>query len=67
MSDFTDLKNVEVYLQTQGNTPNILNGKFYHFWKLKFKSIVVTVFSNAVGRNYMVPKPIFVYLNFIND
>lgn len=67
MSDFIDLKNVEVYLQTQGNTLNILNGKFYHFWKFKFRSIVVTMFSNAVVRNYMVPKIIFVFFNFIND
>lgn len=56
MSGFIDLKNVEVYLQTQGNSLNILNGKFYHFWKFKLRSIVVSMFSNAVVRNSVVPK-----------
>lgn len=67
MSDCIDLKSVEVFLQTQGNTLNILNGKCYHFWELKFSGIVVSMFINTVGRNYMVPKIIFVFLNFIND
>lgn len=56
---FLVLERVELDLPTQGNTLSTLKGKFYHFWKFKFRSIAV---SMLIVRSYMVPKIIFVFI-----
>lgn len=56
---FLALERDELDLPTQGNTLSTLKGKFYHFWKFKFRSIAV---SMLIVKNYMVQKIILVFI-----